>query len=62
MYNYIKKLFYHLTGGRPMIDKGYNFTDCVSGERVRNYVDFYGRKWMATNKWSLFRVERNCKI
>ena len=36
----------------------YNFTDIVSGKQVHNYVDQFGRNWMAdSGPWSLFRVE-----
>lgn len=52
-------LFFKISGGRPMIDEGYNFTDVVSGKPVRNYTDRFGRKWMAdSGPWSLFRVSR----
>ena len=45
-----------LTGGRPMKFEGHAFTDHVSGEAVRYYVDFFGRRWLATHSWSSFRV------
>jgi len=32
----LKNLLYKITNGRPMIDCGHNFIDCVSGESVRN--------------------------
>ncbi len=48
-----------LTGGRPMIFIGYNFTDKVSGLAVNDYQDRLGRIWMANSKWSLFRVRKN---
>ena len=50
-----------LLGGRPMIDQGFAFTDVVSGQAVRYYIDRLGRHWMANGSWSLFRVERNPK-
>jgi hypothetical protein len=49
---------WRLTGGRPMIREGFNFTDRVSGESVCDYRDRLGRRWMATSKWARFRVER----
>lgn len=56
---YLKLLFFKLTGGRPMKDCGFSFTDIVSGKSVRNYVDKFGRGWMADNgPFSLFRVRR----
>lgn len=48
-----------LTGGRPMIEEGFAFTDVVSGESVRYYLDRLGRRWLATSAWALFRVERS---
>lgn len=54
---FISKLFFSLTGGRPMIDEGGRFTDVVSGKSVRRYRDRFGRKWLCdSGKWSLFRV------
>ena len=47
-----------LLGGRPMKYENYAFTDVVSGERVNRYTDKFGRKWLANNKWSWFRVKR----
>ena len=52
--------FYRLTGGRPMIDRGFAFRDVVSGREVRYYTDRLGRHWMADNgPWSGFRVRRS---
>ena len=54
---FLKFLFYKITGGRPMRDDGFNFTDTVSGKSVRNYTDSFGRHWMAdSGRWSMFRV------
>ena len=54
--NTIRKWFYTLTGGRPMINIGFAFTDVVTREPVYYYLDQFGRKWMAHNKWGEFRV------
>jgi hypothetical protein len=48
-----------LTNGRPMSCGGYLFTDKVSGKPVSLWYDYYGREWMADNRWGWFRVERN---
>jgi hypothetical protein len=32
------------------------FTDVCDGKKVNRYVDYYGRPWLATSRWSLFRV------
>jgi hypothetical protein len=59
-YYWWKIQFFKVTGGRPMIDCGFNFVDKVSGKSVRNYTDRFGRKWMAdSGPWSIFRVRRN---
>lgn len=59
-YYWWKLLFFKVSGGRPMIDQGFNFTDVVSGKSVRNYTDRFGRNWMASGgPWSLFRVSRD---
>ena len=51
--------FFEVTGGRPMIDLGHNFTDKVTGKSVRNYQDRLGRYWMAdSGPWRFFRVEK----
>ena len=46
-----------LTGGRPMRRGEFLFVDVVSKEPVYDYYDFFGRSWMASGSWSLFRVE-----
>lgn len=46
----------HLLGGRPMKRISYAFADIVSGEAVYYFEDTLGRRWMANNNWSLFRV------
>jgi hypothetical protein len=52
-------LLMRLTGGRPMERVEYLFRDQFNGEHVYYFTDYFGRHWMATNEWSLFRVERN---
>lgn len=54
----MKKLFYRITGNRPMtLIESHVFTDKVSGKSVNRYIDPSGRKWLAIHKWSFFRVE-----
>lgn len=48
-----------LLGGRPMRYEGCAFVDRVSGKEVNRYTDTLGRKWLAENRWALFRVERS---
>lgn len=43
-------------GGRPMHLLKFAFTDIVSRESVYYYMDCYGRRWMAANRWGWFRV------
>ena len=50
------KWFYKLTGGRPMKREGMAFVDRVSVETVNHYCDKFGRRWLAINAWSMFRV------
>jgi hypothetical protein len=45
-----------LTGGRPMKQGKYLFGSILDGKSVYYFTDYYGRKWMAKHKWSLFRV------
>jgi len=60
MKKYLEKIFFNLTGGRPMIDCGLAFIDTLSNKSVRYYKDHFGRQWMAEDgEWSLFRVKRN---
>jgi hypothetical protein len=56
--DFLHRLFYRLTGGRPMRRLGYGFIDRVSGETVSYYIDAFGRCWMATSRWGWFRVDR----
>jgi len=56
----MKRLFYLITGGRPMKQTDSNsFRDTVSGKQVNYYKDHLGKKWMANTKWSLFRISAN---
>jgi hypothetical protein len=53
----MRRFVLYITGGRPMICMHPDyFTDCVTGETVKLFVDKYGRRWMAAHKWSWFRV------
>ena len=54
--NLLAKVFYTLTGGRPMTFLDFAMTDRVSGESVYYWRDAFGRKWMATDGPGLFRV------
>lgn len=56
------KLLRILTGGRPMRRIGYAFTDIVSGKAVYRWEDRYGRKWLAEEAWSLFRVSTSQEV
>lgn len=47
-----------LLGGRPMTREGFAFVDEVSHETVHYYRDRFGRQWLATGRWSWFRVAR----
>jgi len=54
----MKKLFYFLTGGRPMtLSSVPGFRDIVVNEMVFYFRDYYGRLWMAGSRWSWFRVK-----
>jgi hypothetical protein len=51
-----RKIFYWLTGGRPMKHVGYAFTDKVTGREVHYFRDDIGLNWMAEHAWAFFRV------
>ena len=53
----MKKLFYRLTGGRPMKKVCYAFTDVGNNRAVHYYVDRLGRSWLAQGAWASFRVK-----
>lgn len=55
----IKRLFFKLTGGRPMRHVPSQFMD-FDGNKIRElYVDGNGRTWMAEGPWSWKRVGIN---
>jgi len=35
---------------------GYAFADVIAGKRVNLYRDAFGRYWLATGRFSIFRV------
>jgi hypothetical protein len=45
-----------LTGGRPMKPIEKRFTDVVTGRDVWLYEDAFGRRWLAFEPWSWFRI------
>lgn len=49
-------LLNRLTRGRPMERVRYAFPDVLTGRRVHYYRDEFGRLFMATSRWGLFRV------
>ena len=53
----MKRLLRRLTGGRPMtlVERSI-FYDHIEGRTVNMYKDAFGRRWMAHNPWSWFRV------
>jgi hypothetical protein len=53
----LRRFLWKLTGGRPMLFDGFAFTDIVVNRPVYNFECRNGRRWMAYNKWGLFRVE-----
>jgi len=54
----IKDLFFKITGGRPMIDKGPAFKGMISRDYFHYFVDRLGRHWITCNgPWSLFRAK-----
>lgn len=53
----LRKLFYHLTSGRPMtLIQSKILYDHVNQFWVHLWKDAFDRKWMARKAWSLFRV------
>ena len=52
------KWLYYLTGGRPMklIEDKVGFWDHIGQQAVLYWHDQFGRKWVAANRWSWFRV------
>lgn len=49
-------LLHRLTGGRPMRQICFCFTDEVVGKRVYYWEDKLGRPWLAYSAWSWFRM------
>ena len=58
---YLKKIKMLMTGGRPMIQLGYAYTELLSGKRLYDYIDNYGRLWIAPSKWSWWRLKNSKK-
>ncbi len=54
----MKRLFYRLTGGRPMVRGRFRFHNSFNGKAVYEYRDAYGREWLATSAWDYLRVDR----
>lgn len=52
----LKKTFFTLTGGRPMKEVEFYFTDKKSNQPVYRFQDGLGRYWMAHGKWSKHRI------
>ncbi len=55
----IERLFYWISGGRPMQFICPGFTDVVSDNKVSLWRDRNGRFWLAEGPWSSFRVADN---
>jgi hypothetical protein len=56
--NWLSKLFYRVTGGRPMMLECFAFYDGVSMESVYYFRDrLRNVRYMANHRWSIFRVE-----
>lgn len=51
---WLQKLFL----GRPMVQIGHCFIDKVSGKEVLQFIDCWGRLWLAESRWSAFRVRQ----
>lgn len=47
----MKRLLFKLTGGRPMIDEGFAFTDRVAKRPVHYFRDRLGRRWLKEPAW-----------
>jgi hypothetical protein len=58
--NWLSKLFYRITGGRPMTRECSIFFDSVAGKQVFYFRDrLRNVRYMATHKWAKFRVKAN---
>ena len=60
MSNHILKLFFQVTGGRPMkLINLFSATDKITGRQVHLYQDrLHGAYWLATGPWSNFRLKQ----
>jgi hypothetical protein len=54
--NWFLRMFYTLTGGRPMTYDGDGFWDAIGKEKINYWRDAFGRRWMATHGSARFRV------
>lgn len=53
----LARLFFRITGGRPMKREGFALFDYVAQKGIFYYRDRdRGVRWMAEGAWSLFRV------
>ena len=52
----LKKIFFSMTGGRPMKEVEFYFNDKATQLPVYRYEDQFGRFWMANSKWSKERM------
>lgn len=50
------RVFAKLLGGRPMFFMHRSFFDPIGKFWVNVYVDKLGRYWLASSRWSAFRV------
>jgi len=56
--NWLLRMIYHLTGGRPMNLECSAFYDPIANESVYYFRDRLNNvRYMATHKWARFRVE-----
>jgi hypothetical protein len=51
-------MFKNIRSRWSMKPTGNSFRDIVTGDKVQDWIDYYGVKWMAVNKWG-FRVRKN---
>jgi hypothetical protein len=51
-----------LLGGRPMLQVGENFRDKVLGKMVYDFIDCYGRMWLANDRWSFDRQRKGSEV
>ena len=53
----MKKIFFWVTGGRPMLKISDYFRDQVTERQVCYFRDHKGTVWLAEHPWSLFRIK-----